>query len=198
MLRALEQFNDNVMRVKGFSGLTRAVVSLTTSAIDASDMLRAQYVFAVSALDLYVHEITRLGMLEVFDGARVAPPGYFRFRISLDCVGAGLLVSRGDFDAEIRVQHGYLAFQQPDKISEAIRLFKEIKLWESVGNRLGISAGDVKERLKLIVDRRNKIAHEADVDPTYPKARWPISASDVDGVVAFLNEVVHAIHAEVA
>jgi hypothetical protein len=58
-------------------------------------------------------------------------------------------------------------------------------------------SSDVKQRLKLIVDRRNKIAHEADMDPTYPKARWPISAPDVEDVVRFLVDVVEAIHVEV-
>jgi hypothetical protein len=55
----------------------------------------------------------------------------------------------------------------------------------------------VKQRLGLIVDRRNKIAHEADLDPTYPKVRWPISPADVDGVVEFLERAVEAIHVEV-
>ena len=31
-----------------------------------------------------------------------------------------------------------------------------------------MAAADAKVRLELIVDRRNKIAHEADMDPTNP------------------------------
>ena len=112
----------------------------------------------------------------------------------MDCLVAGNIVSPNDFDSEIRTQHGYLAFQQPDKVAEAIRLISEVKLWDCVGYRLGMNAGNVKQRLKLIVDRRNKIAHEADMDPTYPKARWPISAPDVEDVVRFLVDVVEAIH----
>ena len=47
---------------------------------------------------------------------------------------------------------------------------------------------------RLVVDRRNKIAHEADVDPTYPHSRWPISQTDVDGTLSFLSETVEAIY----
>jgi hypothetical protein len=171
---------------------------MTTSAIDTSDILRAQYVLAVSALDHYVHEVTRLGMLEIFDDNRPAPPAFLRFRVSLDCLSSGNVISRSDFDSEIRSQHGWVAFQHPDKLADAIRLISDAKLWDCVSAKLGVAADKTKERLKLIVDRRNKIAHEADMDPTYPKARWPISAPDVDGVVEFLVNVVEAIHVTVA
>jgi hypothetical protein len=171
---------------------------MTTSAVDTSDILRAQYVLAVSALDHYVHEVARLGMLETFDGIRIASPAYLRFRISLDCLGIGRVVSRTDVDSEIRTQHGFIAFQHPDKVAEAIRLISDIKLWDATAKWLGTSPDEIKDRLKLIVDRRNKIAHEADMDPTYPKARWPISASDVNQVVDFLVDLVEAIHVEVS
>ena len=84
---------------------------MTTSAVDASDMLRAQLVLAVSALDHYVHEITRLGMLSIFDGTKTASSAFLRFRVSLNCLSSGQLLTRNEFDAEIRAQHSYLAFQ---------------------------------------------------------------------------------------
>jgi hypothetical protein len=43
---------------------------MTTVAIDVSDMLRAQIVLGVSALDHLVHEMARLGMIESAKGAR--------------------------------------------------------------------------------------------------------------------------------
>ena len=72
----------------------------------------------------------------------------------------------------------FSSFQQPDKIADAIRLFSDVKLWQQVALELAIPEQDVKARLKLIVDRRNKIAHEADVDPSFPNMRWPITESD--------------------
>jgi len=46
----------------------------------------------------------------------------------------------------------------------------------------------------LIVDRRNQIAHEADLDPTNPGARWPINALLVDDTVDFIEKVGDAIY----
>lgn len=198
MLSAIEQFRENIIRVKHLGGINQAFRSMTTSAIDTSDILRAQYVLALSALDHYVHEIARLGMLEIFDGKRTASPAYLRFRISFSCLDATQTLSRSNLEAEIRIQHGFVTFQRPDRIAEAIRLFSEVKLWDSVGKRTNTHPESIKQRLTLIVDRRNKIAHEADLDPTYPKARWPISESDLGDVIEFLVRVVEAIHLEIA
>ena len=52
---------------------------------------------------------------------------------------------------------------------------------------------DVKRELTLIVDRCNKIAHEADVDPTPPHERWPIDYPDVDYSLDFIGGVTQAI-----
>ncbi len=199
MLSAIEQFRENILRVRNLGALHQAIDAMTTAALDPSDLLRAQYVLAVSALDHYIHEVTRTGMLEIFDGTRGASPAYLRFRVSLDSVtnGASNSALRANLDAEIRTQHSYLAFQHPGKIADAIRLFSEIDLWDNVARRLGIEKRDLKEHLRLIVDRRNKIAHEADLDPTYPNTRWPISAQMVGDVVDFINSLAESIYMEV-
>ena len=54
---------------------------------------------------------------------------------------------------------------------------------------------DVKLQLKLIVDRRNKIVHEADVDPTPPRTRYAISAWAVGTSLDFLEDLVEPIDA---
>ena len=180
--------------VRTLGGISHAVGSLVTAAIDLSDILRAQHVLAVSALDHFVHETARAGMLQIFDGKRAPTPAYSRFRVPLDALGTRAAISRSNFENEIRTQHGFQSFQYPDKVAEALRLVVDLKLWDAVGNKLCKDPQLLKDTLKLIVDRRNKIAHEADIDPTYPKARWPISKTDVDGTIGFLDEIVETIH----
>jgi hypothetical protein len=46
---------------------------------------------------------------------------------------------------------------------------------------------------KFIVDRRNKISHEADMDPSYPGTRWPINPSAVASALDLIERVCHAI-----
>ncbi len=98
-------------------------------------------------------------------------------------------------EAEIRETLGYQSYQQPDKIADGIRLISDKKLWDEVGNNMNKPANDIKQQLTLIVNRRNKIAHEADIDPTYNIGnRWPIDEILVNEAVDFIEDVVENIH----
>ena len=112
-------------RVRALGGLYQAFGQLTTPAVDLTDLLRAQIVLAVSAMDLYIHEITRIGMLEGYDGKRSQTNAFSRFQIAMDAVIKAIAQpGRNEWlEAEIREKHGYQAFQQPDKIADAVRLF---------------------------------------------------------------------------
>lgn len=193
---AILHFRANSDRVREIGGLYDALSDLTTSIVDASDLLRSQIVMTVSALDHYIHEITRLGMLEIFDGRRIPTDAFLKFQISMETLQATVSagVSSSLLENEIREKHGYLSFQHPDRIADAIRLFYPSPLWPDVASSLSVSVNDVKTRLKLIVERRNKIAHEADMDPTYPGARWPITVHDVQTTIDFIEKVCNSIH----
>lgn len=96
---------------------------------------------------------------------------------------------------EIREKLGYQSFQQPDKIADAIRLISDRPLWNEVANQLGQNPRNIKQQLRAIVDRRNKIAYEADIDPTYGiGSRWPINESFVNDAVNFIETLVETIH----
>lgn len=197
MLKALEAARESLLRVEHLGGLYSALQSLTTSAIDSSDLLRAQVVLAVSALDFYIHEVTVMGMLEVMKGERPSTPAFDKSRVSVGAMLGGMQTQTYDwFEADVRERHSFLSFQQPDKIADAIRLFSGVKLWESVAAIVGDN--DVKDRLRLTVDRRNKIAHEADISPSYPGERWPITQSDVTEITLLIRGIVEAIHVSVA
>ena len=199
MLIAIQQFQENMERVRAVGGLYEALHQLTTPALDATDLLRTQIVMAVSALDHYIHEITRLGMVEIYSGLRPSTPAFLRFQITMDAALKGLRGTSGSgwLEMEIRERHGYLAFQHPDRIADAVRLFSPCTLWPSVASHLGRADQDVRNELRLIVDRRNKITHEADLDPSYPGSRWPISRSDSTRAVDFIRDVCEAIHSVV-
>ena len=199
MISAIQQLRENIERVRAIGGLYEALNQLTTPVLDTTDLLRAQIVMAVSALDHYIHEVTRLGMLEVYDGTRPPTNAFQRFQVTIGAAITGFTSLSGStwFEMEIREKHGYLAFQHPNNIAAAVRLFSPCELWPSVALQLGLTVEEVKNRILLIVERRNKIAHEADLDPSYPGSRWPISPSDVTNAVDFIQEVCEAIHSVV-
>lgn len=98
-------------------------------------------------------------------------------------------------ESEIRERLGYQSFQQADKIADAIRYISDKKMWDEVAIQMARPAKDVKQQLNSIVDRRNKIAHEADIDPTFNIGnRWNIDEVLVGDAVDFIEILVESIH----
>lgn len=189
MLKALRQFDENLKRTRELGALALAVQVRTTAAIDVSDIWRAQIVLVVSALDHFIHELTRLGMIEAAKGARPKTDAYFRFQMPLDAVESAIEGSPHEswVGETVREKHSWQSFQDPDKLADAIRLISNIKLWDSVSTSMSTPPQDLKTRLKIIVDRRNKIAHEADLDPANPGFRWPITVGMVNDTIDFIE-----------
>lgn len=195
MNSALTQFQENLKRARELGALASAVEAVTTDVIDVSDMWRAQIVLVVSALDHFIHVLTRLGMIEIAKGSRQKTDNYLRFHMPIAAVESALNgVPHENWVGEtVREKLSWQSFQDPDKLADAIRLISVVKLWEAVGIELVMSAADVKTRLKLIVERRNKIAHEADLDPANPGFRWPINAGMATDTINFIEQVAEAI-----
>ncbi len=199
MRRAINQFDNNIANVRALGGLCDALDGLTTPAVDVSDILRAQIVMAVSALDHFVHELTVTGLLEIYSGVRPTTNAYLKFQVPVGQAVPGIQGNSASwFESFIREKHGYLSFQHPDKIADAVRLFSPCELWPTVADSMGVTVESTKTRLRLIIERRNKIAHEADLDPSFPGLRWPVFFQDVIGVVEFVERVGKHIYLTIA
>ena len=195
MKAALEQFEQNLTRARNLVGLSASLSSLTTQAVDTTDLLRAALILSVSALDHFVHEFTRIGMLDVHAQAKPGTPAYLEFKVSLSSAREALAGESSSWlDREIRKTHGWLSFQHPDKIANAIRLVSTVDLWQAVALRRNEDVKATKAQLGAIVDRRNKIAHEADLDPGNPGERWPIDRPLVEEAIDFIESTIRAIY----
>jgi hypothetical protein len=195
MFVPLDQFRENIVRVRDLVSVYKALKLSVTPAIDLSDVLRSALVLAVSAFDHYVHEIVRIGMLAAFANKRPSTATFLSFQVSTTSVKQALAMpSATDWlDLEIRRRHGYRSFQHSTHVAEAIRLISDLSLWDEVAQKSATSASAIKEQINLIVDRRNKIAHEADMDPGSPGSRGPIDEALVEDSVSFLESVALAI-----
>ena len=198
MQTAIDQFRWNLGRVRNLGSLHSILSGQTTAALNLADLLRSELVMIVSALDLYVHEVVRLGMLECFRGQRARTDSFHRFQVTLGGTIQAVSMPGSDvwLDEQIRDRLGHRTFQQPDDVAEAIRLISSVELWNSVASQLQSTPKDVRDLLRLIVDRRNKIVHEADSNPAYGQIGilWPLNAAQTDDAVAFIESVAEAVH----
>lgn len=194
MEQAIKQFEKNIERVYN---LVDIYAKLPIEEKDCSDILRAALVLLVSALDTFIHDIVRLGMIEILQKKRPSTNEYKKLTIDF-----GYIVFDPKyewFEAYVRrFLHGDAkksgkTYQEPDRIAEGIELISNIKLWDILDLELGDSK-KLKKRLREIIRRRNTIAHESDINPSYPNLRNPINLEEVKDSVIFIEQLVKAIY----
>ena len=196
METAIDQFRTNISRVRNLAAIFETLDFQPTPVLDLSDLLRAELVLAVSALDHFIHELVRLGMLQAYRGNRPRTGRFLGFQVSLESALTGITDNTEEqwIDSEIRIRNGYRSFQEPEKISEAMRLISDIPLWIKVGQHMGSTPEEVKENLRIIVKRRNQIAHEADMIPSPFEERWSINRMMVSDAVDMIEKIAEAIY----
>ena len=92
----------------------------------------------------------------------------------------------------------FMTFQDPKKISEALSyIWDEEHKWQTLATELGKRQEDVISQLKLYVDRRNMIVHEADYDMAIPGHR-PISSSIAQDCISFIYSLARQISIDAA
>lgn len=197
MKSAKKHFEQNIERVKNLGNIYKSINLQTTKVLDLSDILRAQYVLLVSALDHFVHEIVRLGMIEIYNEKRKVTKEFKAFILSIDkdvLFKKAIMEEKDDIwlDYQIRHKNGFKSFQQADKIKEAMLLIIDTDIWEQVAEILNEDIKSLKNRLNLIIDRRNQIAHEADIEPTYQELR-NIHIDDLNDSIEFIENLVTKI-----
>lgn len=200
MREAIDLFRANLARVRNLGRIANALDSQTAQALDLSDILRAELVLAVSALDQFVHEITRLGMIEAYRGEREKTTRFLQFQVSVEAALRGISENpSGDWlNEEIRIRNGHRTFQNPDRIAEALRLVSDIPVWNEIAKGMDASPQAVRDGLDIIVKRRNNIAHEADVSPTTYEGLLPIDRRLTTDAVDFIERVGENIYAAIA
>ena len=204
-----DYFDEVWNRADLFATLHAYVLNNVAAVIQPDELLRAEWVMRVSALDLYVHEAVSQNLLKIFQGTRPVCPGYFKLQISSDTLmtihanGPGL-ASDAAFDLEIRTKLARATYQFPDDIADGIRMVSPIELWNEIARYHGAAPAQVNKKaaalrgeLTQIVNRRNKIVHEGDMQPSIPRMPWPISRQDVDHVRTIIERIVCGIEAKI-
>jgi hypothetical protein len=201
----IAQFETVWNRCALLSGLHTYIERSVAGVLQPDELLRAEWVSRVSALDLHVHELIAQSMVAIFEGRRPPTPAYLRFKISNEAMdrirGATTRTeASAAFDLYVRGQLGRDTFQAPDDISDGIRLCSNVELWNELALVFGATqstnndiAKNLKRQLSLIVRRRNIIAHEGDLQQSPLREPWPISRTDLTVVADHIERVVRAI-----
>lgn len=165
--------------------------------VDISDLLRWQWVQCISAFDKFVHDVVRVGMVEIFLGNRTPTPKYNTFQIDIQTYGDminNIIDASLIFERKIILKHGFLAFQDPSKVADALSyIWNENDKWGKISNLMGMSKDDCTTYLRNIVIRRNQIVHEGDYTDSLSR-RQDIFLQDVIDIRDYILKLGQAIY----
>jgi hypothetical protein len=196
MQRAIEKFRLNIESVKDLH--TIYIFLINNYPEQASDILRAEIVLAVSALDCFIHDLVKQGMIETYQGVRTSSKQFESYQIPFNFFK---LIENADNSEEklahleksIQKINSKDSYQSPKGIDYALGLINISKIWASVANLMNGRAGDIKDYLSEIIDRRNKIAHEADYN-ALTGSKTPIEQQNINDVIQFIENICESIY----
>lgn len=199
MKRAWDSFLVDIDNVRAVGELHRHLQkNLNIRGVDLSDLLRIQVVNTFSAFDRLMHEYVRLGLLEQLLGKRQLLEKTKTF--SLDTQTYLELVGLGSSPEDEIKKHEVLSrrvtqllktmtFQAPNKVSDALSyIWGDPHKWNKIAQGMGVKTEqDLKNRIKLYVERRNQIVHEADYD--IDGSRRALEVNDVQDCISTIEEL---------
>ena len=194
MYNSIIQFKTNIGYVRNLSTIYYSLKSLAANA-DLSDILRAQLLMSVSAMDHFVHNSIEEGMLEIYQGSRPPTMSFNDFTVKMKDHQFAL-VNTGNTSwlrVEIQGQIGHNSYQKSKNIAKGVRLISDRDLWVDVGSIVHERPDIIARKLDLIVTRRNTIVHQADNDPSNPGQRLNITESEISDAIDLIEKLGDAI-----
>lgn len=83
MTSSFAVFKEIIKETRNSSSLYSYLQNVVHPPYDYSDLLRWQWAQSVSALDKLIHDLVRVGMLEIFQGNRAPTSKFLTFPVSL-------------------------------------------------------------------------------------------------------------------
>lgn len=197
MTKPIDVFNKNIKEVHKLNDTFRYFNSLLSNGIDINGLLRAQIVFAVSALDHYIHEKIIYEIRQILINNKPIPKSFSKLQVGMNSVASTINQSSVDdiipvIENDLRNKLGWKSFQHPEKLTEGLKMVYDLDFWDSVSQLMARPVKDLKVELGLIVKRRDSIAHEADYDPINCE-QYSIDESLVEDSVSFINQFVNTL-----
>lgn len=197
MRNAVAVFDNSIRESRNQNALFHHITSQRIP-FNADDLLRGQIVTSMAAFDKLMHDLIRIGMVQIFSGLRAATAKYLAEAIDMETheaiKSATLPPPALVFEQAVIRKLGRLSFQDPVKVAEGLSLiWNEKQKWEKIGAVLGQPPKTLQTELKLIAQRRNAIVHESDIDPV-TGAKTPIDPRDAHKITDFLEACGKGIH----
>ncbi|MEV0663576.1 MGMT family protein [Actinomadura luteofluorescens] len=199
-----DQFQQNISYARQLVQGGKSLEHLKVGAFDVTDLYRAAWSQAVAAIDHWVtREIVDRGVvLAMRPGvSRPAKFGKLTMPVALfEKIHHHAEPLAEVFRGHLEQEFEFKTFQSPEKIQEGFAHVSEVKLWVKVAEilteqdpRSPVTSDGVRARMREIARRRNNIAHTADHNPDQPDQKLPVTASEAEDTIDWLESIALAI-----
>ena len=123
MIHAKKSFLRIIADTKNTDVIYNYLETIIRPPYDYSDLLRWQWVQAVSALDKFIHDLIRIGMHEVSVNSRDATSKYNSFVIDMHSyneIKQDPTVEWQVMERQLNLKLGYMSFQDPSKVADGL------------------------------------------------------------------------------
>ena len=164
--KAFFSFDRHLRSIRNLSSIF-GYIRDSAPALDAAHLLRAEYALIVSAFDKYLHDLVREKIMSDF--FNVALDVTDQLALSLDKLKAithetDIVKREALLDTYICQNLAKHSFQSPKNVEFAFSLMGIKKVWQELSRQMKMPAESIRDTLALVINRRNKIVHEADFD----------------------------------
>ena len=134
-----------------------------------NELLRAATVSIVAAFDRYCHELIAAKVVKALSAGNVSGP-LLKFRIPVVEARKAILHAKKPKSRPMNLIRESVrsvlhedTFQRPDAVARGLKMIGIEKLWTQCGAALGCDGSHVTRTLDRIIDHRNRIVHEGDI-----------------------------------
>lgn len=183
---------------------------------DLADLLRSELVNLVSAMDRFIHEMVRIGIINSYLGispqtekCKTIPLRFSTMNKVIECRLRSIPPSCNEEIAEYWINKEVVAilktmsFQKTDKIKAALSYIWDVShkiqaiidkmQYAFPGTTINDKQKYLEEKVDLIVSRRNQIVHEADYDIS-THSKQAIDVVWLDDTILFIKEFIYSIY----
>lgn len=163
MSNAKISFENNILNISNSVSIYKYLNEKAQN-LDSTILLRSQYVLIVSALDTYIHSAITNRIVDLFFSQNS------NFNVNVDIPlstvfsmkNSDEIMQRQILLSCLKKKFSKDSYQSPKSIEYICSVLEIKHIWKEIGQKIGKNAEDTKNQLALIINRRNKIAHESD------------------------------------
>ncbi|MFT7221838.1 MAG: hypothetical protein ACI8Z1_003461, partial [Candidatus Azotimanducaceae bacterium] len=178
-------FHASIDRARQLIGLHEILVNNYTEALNSDDCLRAAVVQTISSFDHLMHESFCAAVSKRLRENR----DILGLEIPFSCLHLPDVERVPSIELFVRKSISHKTYVDPEKMVEALKHFDQHP-WNQLSAFLSLDVQTIKLKQKQLYRWRNRIAHEADINPANAGVDlFPIDKTDVHDAITFFSKL---------